>query len=132
MRCSFTVQRGGEDPPSRHRRGTWNVGGLTAQQVLELTHSFSGDPTMEALQVLLLQEIITDAGVFFIEGQGWVVVYGKNKGDWRGTAIAYKNYATKHTDTRLMPGGIRYHADRARERQAHEIYRGTHTAPCHH
>ena len=82
------------------------MGGLTAQQVLELTHSFSGDPTMEALQVLLLQEIITDAGVFFIEGQGWVVVYGKNKGDWRGTAIAYKNYATKHTDTRLMPGGI--------------------------
>ena len=82
------------------------MGGLTAQQVLELTHTFSGDPAMEALQVLLLQEIITEPGVFFAEGQGWVVVFGKNADDWRGTAVAYKDQAMKHTDTRLLPGGI--------------------------
>ena len=40
-------------PPSPFRVGTWNVGGLTAQNVLELTKSFAGDHDPEALQVLM-------------------------------------------------------------------------------
>ena len=41
---------------------SWNVGGLSAQQALELTHHFAGDEALESLQVLLLQEVITEEG----------------------------------------------------------------------
>ncbi|CAE7382151.1 unnamed protein product, partial [Symbiodinium sp. CCMP2592] len=88
------------------RVASWNVGGLTAQHVLELTPHFAGDPDLDALQVLLLQEVITDVGVSFHEHNGWVLVYGKNQGDWRGTGIAYRGAHNKHSNTQLLPAGI--------------------------
>ena len=86
--------------------GTWNVGGLTAQNVLELTKSFAGDRDLEKLQVLMLQEVIVEPGVQFLEEQGWTMVCDKNLRDWRGTAIAFRSTAAKHTNSALLPGGI--------------------------
>ncbi|OLP87779.1 Cytosolic carboxypeptidase 4 [Symbiodinium microadriaticum] len=40
---------GGPLPPALFRVDTWNVGGLTAQRVLELTQSFVGDPDLRQL-----------------------------------------------------------------------------------
>ena len=42
----------------------------------------------------------------FHEDQGWVIVYGKNEGDWRGTAIAYRSGEHKHINTKLLMSGI--------------------------
>ena len=68
----------------------------------------AGDPDLKGLQVLLLQEVVAELGVHFHEDHGWVHVYGKskNRGDWRGTAVAYRDQATKHTNTQLLAGGI--------------------------
>ncbi|CAE7361641.1 unnamed protein product [Symbiodinium sp. CCMP2592] len=88
------------------RVATWNVGGLTAQHVLEATQHFSGDPDLELLRVLLLQEVVTEPGVFFAEQYGWTVAFGKNEGDWRGTGVAYKTSTAHHSNTQLLPVGI--------------------------
>ena len=93
-------------PPSPFRVGTWNVGGLTAQNVLELTKSFAGDRDLEDLQVLMMQEVIAEPGLQFLEDRGWTLVFGKNSRDWRGTAIAFRSSAAKHTNSMLLPGGI--------------------------
>ncbi|CAE7500648.1 pol, partial [Symbiodinium sp. KB8] len=84
------------------RIASWNVGGLTAQQALELPSLFVGNRDLQGLTVLLLQEIICEVGTWFHEHEGWVIVYGKNEGDWRGTGIAYKAEGHKHTNTRLL------------------------------
>ena len=65
-----------------------------------------GNDDLHALTVLLLQEIICEAGTCFHEHEGWVIVYGKNEGDWRGTGILYKAVGLKHSNTRLLPVGI--------------------------
>ncbi|CAE7466882.1 TTLL6, partial [Symbiodinium microadriaticum] len=93
-------------PPSPFRVGTWNVGGLTAQNVLELTKSFAGDRDLETLQVLMMQEVIAEPGLQFLEDHGWTLVFGKNSRDWRGTAIAFRSSTAKHTNSTLLPGGI--------------------------
>ena len=82
------------------------MGGLTAQNALDLARDFAGDSTFSLLQVLLLQEIVTEPGIAFKEDHGWVILHGKNKGDWRGTAIAYRSGGLRHTNTKLHPGGI--------------------------
>ena len=74
--------------------------------MLELTKSFAGDPDLEVLQVLLLQEVIAEPGVQFLEDHGWTLVSGKNSRDWRGTAIAYRSSIAKHTNSTLLPAGI--------------------------
>ena len=92
--------------PSTTRIASWNVGGLTAQQALELPLHFVGNSDLHALSVLLLQEIICDEGTWFHEHEGWVIVYGKGNGDWRGTGIAYQAKERKHTNTKLLKVGI--------------------------
>ena len=82
------------------------MGGLTAQQALELPVHFVGNGDLHALSALLLQEIICEVGTWFHEHEGWVIVYGKNKGDWRGTGIAYKAEGRKHSNTKRLQVGI--------------------------
>ncbi|CAE7902661.1 unnamed protein product, partial [Symbiodinium microadriaticum] len=67
---------------------------------------FAGHPELSLMHVLLLQEIVTEPGVAFHEDHGWVIVYGKNEGDWRGTAIAYRSTGHRHANTKLLQGGI--------------------------
>ena len=82
------------------------MGGLSAQDALELVRDFAGHPELSLMHVLLLQEIVTEPGVAFHEDHGWVIVYGKNEGDWRGTAIAYRSTGHRHANTKLLQGGI--------------------------
>ena len=58
--------------------------------------SSSGMPTWKHCKSCCCQKSSLP-GVLFQEGNGWVVIHGKNKGDWRGTAIAYKHHDAKHT-----------------------------------
>ena len=74
--------------------------------VLALTHHFAGDPNLETLNVLLLQEVVTEPGKLFHEHKGWVLIYGKHADDWRGTGIAYKNSQHKHSNASLLSVGI--------------------------
>ena len=72
---------------SLHRRGAsfppngttiWHlekVGGLSAQDALDLANDFTGDA--------------------FLEGCNWAVMHGKNEGDWRGTAFLYRHQCMK-------------------------------------
>ena len=96
----------GGTPSLDFRVGTWNVGGLSAQHALDLARDFAGHPELSLMHVLLLQEIVTEPGVAFHEEHGWVIVYGKNEGDWRGTAVAYRSAGRRHTNTKLLPGGL--------------------------
>ncbi|CAE7319888.1 unnamed protein product [Symbiodinium sp. CCMP2456] len=88
------------------RVATWNVGGLTAQNALDLPKLFVGHSRLDAVHVLVLQEIICEAGIHFHEQNGWVLVHGKNEGDWRGTGVAYKSAEHGHTNTKLLPAGL--------------------------
>ena len=63
--------------------GHLECGGLTAQNALEVTHHFAGSPELQAVHVMLLQEIIAEPGVQFHEQGEWVLIFGKNEGDWR-------------------------------------------------
>ena len=76
---------------------SWNV---------ELTHHFAGDEALESLQVLLLQEVITEEGRSFHEHNSWILLYGKNQGDWRGTGMAYRTSQATHSNTTLLLGGL--------------------------
>ena len=96
----------GGSSPERCQMGRLECGRIVGTRGATLTHSFAGDPSMEALHVFLLQEIITDLGLLFVQDEGWVVIHGKNVGDWRGTAIAYRDRGVTHSKTHLLPGGI--------------------------
>ena len=54
----------------------------------------------------MLQEIICEEGTSFHEHEGWVIVCGKGKGDWRGVGIAYQATERRHTNTKLLKVGI--------------------------
>ena len=47
----------------------------------------------------MLQEVITEPGLFFDERYDWVLVYGKKEGEWRGEGVLY------HTSQ-----GLHYHS----------------------
>ena len=64
------------------------------------------DPDFDALKVLLLQEVISEPGVQFLEDHGWTLVYGKNSREWRGTAVVFRSDFAKHTASALHHGGI--------------------------
>ena len=57
-------------------------------------------------RTVLLQEIICDVGVQFHEHEGWVIVFGKNKGDWRGTGVAYTAEGMQHSNSFQLQCGI--------------------------
>ena len=82
------------------------------------------------MHVLLLQEIVTEPGVFFLEDHGWVVVFGKNADDWRGTAIAYKASARRHVKAPLS--GDSHHHSQQQGEQGRQVQSGAHTAPRDH
>ena len=59
------------------------------QDALELTHHFPETWTYGIIQ----------PGVHFRESHGWIIVHGKNEGDWRGTTVMCRSETFKHTNT---------------------------------
>ena len=78
---------------------TWNVGGLTADKVLEVLESFGGHAELQALHILMLQEIITEPGLFHAESDNWQLVYGKQSKELRGEGIAHTTAYSHHNST---------------------------------
>ncbi|CAE7205709.1 unnamed protein product [Symbiodinium sp. CCMP2592] len=85
---------------------TWNVGGLTADGTLDLLRTFGGAKHLCMLHVIMLQEIITNAGKFFKEKWGWKMVYGKQEGEFRGEAIAFRTEVASHTQSAVTSGAV--------------------------
>ena len=75
---------------------SWNLGGLTGDKILELTQNFAGDPVFSRIQVLLLQEVVTEAGLFFDSRYDWILVYGKKEATWRGEGILHHTSRGMH------------------------------------
>ncbi|CAE7750768.1 unnamed protein product [Symbiodinium necroappetens] len=98
-------------PDSDTHRGsmqflTWNVGGLTPESALQLL----GDLRKERIHpfaepfVALLQEVIVDEGKLNYEKGNLQMIAGKQKNEWRGTAIVHTD-DFQHSRTKLLLAG---------------------------
>ncbi|CAE7192827.1 unnamed protein product [Symbiodinium sp. CCMP2592] len=76
-------------------------GGLAGDKILELTRNFDDDPVVSRIHVLLLQEVVTDAGLYFAAKYDWVLVYGKKEGTWRGEGILYHSSRGLHHHSKV-------------------------------
>ena len=92
---------------------TWNVGGLTAANALEMLRTFGGNKVLSSVSVVLLQEVITnhyevitEVGRHFASDDAWTLVHGKMEGEWRGEGVAFRNNLGKHSRTRVMRAGV--------------------------
>ena len=84
---------------------TWNVGGLSANRVLEVLEHFRESPELQHVHFVMLQEIITEAGSFHAESQQCQLVFGKCEGEFRGEGVAHRT-THKHQHTVVNTAGI--------------------------
>ena len=59
-----------------------------------------------SVSIVLLQEIITDAGRHFATSQSWTLVYGKLAREWRGEGVAFISGMGKHSRSQVMQAGV--------------------------
>ena len=85
---------------------SWNLGGLSAANALEMLQTFGGNEVLASVSVVLLQKIITEAGRHFAANKTWTLLYGKTEGEWCGEGVAFCCGVGKHTRTQVMPGGV--------------------------
>ena len=85
---------------------SWNLGGLTGDKILELTQNLAGDPVLGRIQILLLQEVVTEVGLFFDTRCEWTIIYGKKEGTWRGEGILYHKQQGMHHHSQLHTHAI--------------------------
>ncbi|CAE7364098.1 pol [Symbiodinium sp. CCMP2592] len=85
---------------------TWNVGGLAPSKLLELLDDFGDSPDLNCVCIVLVQEIITDAGLFHAESDTWQLVYGKCEGEFRGEGIAHRAAHHSHHHSEVAKGGV--------------------------
>ena len=82
------------------------MGGLTAEGTLDLLRTFGGAKHLCMLHAIMLQEVITTAGKFFKEGKGWKLVYGKQDGEFRGEAIAFRTAIATRSQTTVTKHAV--------------------------
>ena len=58
------------------------------------------------IQILLLQEVVTEVGLFFDTRYDWTIVYGKKEGTWRGEGILYHKQQGMHHHSQLHTHAI--------------------------
>ena len=122
-RCHGPPLRG--EPCPELGVASWNLGGLSGHHVLELTQGFAHDTVLRGIQMLLLQEVITEPGVFFDERYDWVLAYGKKEGEWRGEGILYHTSLGLHHHTTIHRHHIPTH------RAQNPPSSGSPPTPCH-
>ena len=87
---------------------TWNVGGLSAANALEMLQAIGGNKAVSSVQVFLFQEIVPDAGKFFAHNREWKLAFGKQEGEWRGEGWPSAG-TQQHTPIhKSWPGGWRW------------------------
>ena len=84
---------------------TWNVGGLSADKMLEVLDAFGGSPELHDIHFVLLQEIITEPGLHHAESDSWQIVFGKMEGEFRGEGVAHTTTFSHHR-SRVLPGAV--------------------------
>ena len=84
---------------------TWNVGGLSADKMLEVLDAFGGSPELKDIQFVLLQEIITEPGLHHAESDSWQIVFGKMEGEFRGEGVAHTTTFSHHR-SKVLPGAV--------------------------
>ena len=78
---------------------------MTPPKVLDFLATSRGHSDLRKVEVLMLQEIIVDAGIKFDEGEGWVLVSGKKEDEWRGVALAFRD-TFSHSHATVHPRAI--------------------------
>ena len=61
---------------------------------------------LSCTDAILLQEIITEPGLFHEESEHWQIVYGKREGEFRGEAIAHHATHSSHHNSQCVPGAV--------------------------
>ena len=84
---------------------TWNIGGLTAAKLLTTLTDFAGSPELKDINVILVQELITEPGLYHAETDDWQLVFGKIEGEFRGEGIAHHKAYTHHR-SKVLTGGV--------------------------
>ena len=84
---------------------TWNVGGVTAAKLLTTLADFAGSPELKNINVVLVQELITEPGLYHAETDDWQLVFGKMEGEFRGEGIAHRKAYTHHR-SKVLTGGV--------------------------
>ena len=64
-------------PGRTYRLATWNVGGLRLPAIWDLCEILAETTPLRDVHVLLLQEVICDAGLQFGDRHKWKAIYGK-------------------------------------------------------
>ena len=85
---------------------TWNVGGLSAANALEMLQAIGGNKALSSVQVFLFQEIVTEPGKYYAHNHVWKLAFGKQEGEWRGEGVAFRKHTATHTNTQVMTGGV--------------------------
>ena len=85
---------------------SWNVGGVTARNMLDILEDFRGSAELSSTTVCLLQEIICERGLFHEESERWQIVFGKTEAEFRGEAIAHLSAPFSHHNSHCIPGAV--------------------------
>ncbi|CAE6934778.1 unnamed protein product [Symbiodinium sp. CCMP2592] len=96
----------GGSPPPLLGIVSWNLGGLTGDKILELTQNFAGDVVLSRIHVFLLQEVITEVGLFFDSRYKWILIFGKSEGAWRGEGILFHSSLGMHHHSKVHKHAI--------------------------
>ena len=52
-------------------------------------------------RILLLQEVVTEPGLYFDARYDWVLIYGKKEGEWRGEGVLYHKSQGLHHHSKV-------------------------------
>ena len=85
---------------------SWNVVGVTAKNMLDILEDFRGSRELSSTDAVLVQEIITEPGLFHDESEHWQIVYGKCDGEFRGEAIAHRATHFSHHQSQCILGAV--------------------------
>ena len=76
----------------------------TETQLLTTLADFAGSPELKNINVVLVQELITEPGLYHAETDDWQLVFGKMGGEFRGEGIAHRKAYTHHR-SKVLRGG---------------------------
>ena len=89
---------------------SWNVGGLTAENALDILESFRGGEQLQHIGVALLQEVILRSGVLHRESDNWSMVASKQTMGMEGSGGGTQKESGLTgglTTTLLLKGGCK-------------------------
>ena len=77
-------------------------------EVLRGIRGSPGSPLKEKgrASFVLLQELIVDEGIQYLNADGWILVSGKTSREWRGEGIAFRTGMGVHENSKVMHAAV--------------------------